>query len=308
MQKVVILMSTYNGERYIVEQIDSILLQTYENIELIVRDDGSTDSTLNILESYAKKGKLTWYQGENIGPANSFMELVSKSPEADFYSFADQDDYWLPEKIEVAVKGLNQHSWQECPLLYCSNIEFVGEDLEHIPAPNIHLNRYKDKERVKLAEALIRVISPGCTYVFNKKVRDVLCMYEWNMVCMHDALVFRCIAALGEVIYDATPHMKYRQHKRNFSGSGATKWKQKKRLIRGILRATPPNIRFYTAIEIEEQVGQLMSKDNQMIIRAVTNYRNGLNKRISLVFNKEFQLTERESNILFRLTVLLNKF
>ena len=96
-KKVLILLSTYNGERYIKEQIESLLKQENVKVSILVRDDGSTDGTINILNEYQKQGKLKWYTGENLKPAKSFMNLVENAPEYEYYAFCDQDDVWLKD-------------------------------------------------------------------------------------------------------------------------------------------------------------------------------------------------------------------
>ena len=121
-------MSTYNGEKYIRMQLDSILGQTYENLCLLIRDDGSTDRTVSILEEYAKRdNRITYYTGKNIGVIQSFLELLrNSSEEAGYYAFADQDDVWLPEKIGRAVEKIE--AVQE-PALYCSETYLTDEEL-----------------------------------------------------------------------------------------------------------------------------------------------------------------------------------
>ena len=110
--KVIVLMSTYNGEQYIKEQIESILNQTYSNMELYIRDDGSKDQTVAILKKYEQDGKLHFSQGKNMGFINSFFEVMRTSGEADYYAWCDQDDVWLPEKIERAVKELQKDKFE----------------------------------------------------------------------------------------------------------------------------------------------------------------------------------------------------
>ena len=94
-KKVKVLLSAYNGEKYIVEQVESILNQTYQNIELYIRDDGSKDNTLKVLKPYQDNPKVHIIQGENVGFIKSFLQLVELSGDADFYSYADQDDVWF---------------------------------------------------------------------------------------------------------------------------------------------------------------------------------------------------------------------
>ena len=101
--KIAVLMSAYNGEKYISQQIDSVLTQTYPEVELYVRDDGSTDQTCRILEQYESEGKLHLLKGQNKGFARSFFLLLRKAPEAEYYAWCDQDDVWRSEKLERAI-------------------------------------------------------------------------------------------------------------------------------------------------------------------------------------------------------------
>ena len=100
--RVAVLMSTYNGEKYLNEQIDSILSQSGNfELSLLVRDDGSTDETINILNKYQNLGKLKWYSGKNLGPGKSFIDLLYKTHGYDYYAFSDQDDVWMTGKIAM---------------------------------------------------------------------------------------------------------------------------------------------------------------------------------------------------------------
>ena len=127
--KVQILMSTYNGEEFVREQLDSILAQSYPDVDILIRDDGSQDDTFVILKEYEERhSNIRAYQGENIGVNKSFFELLRKSnQEAAYIGFCDQDDYWLPEKIEKAAEQLER---LDGPALYCSAKTLVDENLE----------------------------------------------------------------------------------------------------------------------------------------------------------------------------------
>ena len=129
--KAAVLMSTYNGARFIREQLDSILDQTGEfELDLWVRDDGSTDGTKDILNDYESRGLLRWYTGENLGPAQSFLDLVRRTLGYDWYAFADQDDFWMPEKLSWALETLEKiDAARENAVLYFSNAELADEAL-----------------------------------------------------------------------------------------------------------------------------------------------------------------------------------
>ena len=123
MYKVAVLLSTYNGSKYIKEQIDSILSQEGVNIDIYIRDDGSTDETVNIIYEY-KSNNIFLTEGKNIGVGNSFMELLYSVPEIyDYYAFADQDDIWSEKKTRIAIEVLQKNKKH----LYASNQELIDK-------------------------------------------------------------------------------------------------------------------------------------------------------------------------------------
>lgn len=96
MKTVSVLLSTYNGEKYLREQLDSLLVQQGVDLRIIARDDGSKDTTVEILKEYAGKDtRVSFFEGKNVGPAQSFFDLIMKSPDSDYYAFCDQDDVWI---------------------------------------------------------------------------------------------------------------------------------------------------------------------------------------------------------------------
>ena len=125
MEKVDVLLATYNGEKYLKEQIDSILEQTYSDFRLLISDDGSTDDTRKILEEYKNKDSRiqVFFQESNLGVVKNF-EFLLKKVESKYYMFSDQDDIWKSEKIE---KSLNKIQSDNCDLVY-SDLEVVDEE------------------------------------------------------------------------------------------------------------------------------------------------------------------------------------
>lgn len=103
---VAVLMATYNGERFLREQLDSLLNQKDVTVKILVRDDNSKDSTVSILEEYKSKSLLQWYTGEHLGVEKNFLDLLRHAPEADYYAFCDQDDVWDDNKLSVAINHL----------------------------------------------------------------------------------------------------------------------------------------------------------------------------------------------------------
>lgn len=223
MKKVQVLMSTYNGEKYLEEQLNSILKQSYPEISLLIRDDGSSDRTLEILERYAKKYEnIEYYSGKNIGVVKSFFDVMRMADrEKDYFAFADQDDVWLPDKIKRAVKLLDKKSESvTCPMLYCSKTTIVNEKLEKI---DIKFRKYEIKPA--FGNALVENIATGCTEVFNRELLEmVVRKIPTKNIVMHDWWLYLSAAAFGSVIYDKKSNILYRQHRNNEIGMQTTRY------------------------------------------------------------------------------------
>lgn len=212
-KKVKILLSAYNGEQYIQEQVDSILQQTYTNLELYIRDDGSKDKTLKVLERYKNNEKIHIIQGENKGFIKSFFELVKSCGDADYFAFADQDDIWFPEKMQMAVEMLDQQEGNQ-PLLYFSNYDFYDGEMnfmEHGRLPSMEPSFHN---------AIVDCLTLGFNSVFNKAARDMLIKHMPQHSCGHDWWVYMLCSGMGKVIFDERVTVKYRRHQKNVSPGG----------------------------------------------------------------------------------------
>ena len=134
MKKVQILLSTYNGEKFVEEQIESLLNQDYQNINILIRDDGSKDQTKSIIKRYKTNypEKISVMDDSNIGVKKSFMKLIEQASEsADYIVFCDQDDYWEPKKISRLVEVMEKED-QEIPLMYFSKLNIVDSQLNYL--------------------------------------------------------------------------------------------------------------------------------------------------------------------------------
>ena len=214
--KICILMSTWNGELYIRELLESLYNQKDVQFDILVRDDGSKDSTLDILEEYKNKYKnFSWYKGEGLGPAWSFMDLMKNAGEYKYYAFCDQDDVWDEDKLLCAYNMLEKED-SSIPLLYFCATRQVDKDLNVI-TPQLEIFDYA----LTFNEALVSSIGMGCTFVFNKKTLDMAVEYnpDNGYLVMHDKLLHYLVAATGKIIYDKTPHIAYRQHGNNVVGA-----------------------------------------------------------------------------------------
>ncbi len=220
--KVQVLLSSFNGEKYLPEQIESILRQEDVEVSLLIRDDGSSDNTVKIINYYKKKyDNIKLVSGNNVGWRESFLELIARSGESDYYAFSDQDDIWLSNKLARAVQQIERLKTEgkktSRPILYQSISKYVDEDLNVIP---IHIVYEEPK---CMNDALLNSWAQGCNMVFNRELRDLLLMHKPSSKCAHDMWVYLVAYFFGTIIFDKHPFILYRQHKDNITGGGAIK-------------------------------------------------------------------------------------
>lgn len=212
---VVVVMSTYNGERYIRQQIDSVLSQDVPNLSVVVRDDGSKDDTAQILQGYAQRGDIRLICGDNEGYVRSFFDVLAAAGEFDYYCFADQDDIWMPDKLSSAIK-LIQESASSGPVLYCSDLFFCDEFCKNPQRSDLNLIGLNGQRMI------YETICFGNTMVFNRQMRDVATVGGPTDVFSHDWWFGLVACSLGTLVWDKEPHLLYRRTGNNASPSGMT--------------------------------------------------------------------------------------
>lgn len=217
-----ILMSTFNGERYLGEQVRSILDQSFAEFRLIVRDDGSTDRSVSIIEEFCREDERVTLlsDGEgNLGLRRSFMRLLEAS-EGEYFMFADQDDVWLPEKIErsiEAIKKLESSSTKTEPLLVFSDLRVVTEQLETIDESLWHYQRLLPEISQDWKRLLAQNVVTGCTILANRAAARASLPFALPEM-MHDHWVAVNAARHGKIGYISEPTVLYRQHSGNAEG------------------------------------------------------------------------------------------
>lgn len=299
MLKIVVLMSTYNGEKYLSEQIESIFSQKGEfQMELFVRDDGSTDNTCKILDTYAARIKLRWYGGENIRPQKSFMELIHNCGNYDFYIFADQDDVWYPEKLKVAIDRL---SMQTEPSLFFSNARLINAD-----GKDLGRNTYREIPKTDFYTLSCAGGILGCTMTMNHKLVEILRKEMPKSIVMHDfyaALV--CSSLNGLILYDERAFIGYRQHENNVVGvSYGIKNKFMSR-IHGITAKAPTSIADQ-AQSILDIYGESIDKKKRDWLIRIANYRESLLNRLRLATSCKVHYINRNMGLTNRMAIMLS--
>ncbi|MBQ7443591.1 MAG: glycosyltransferase [Bacteroidaceae bacterium] len=293
-----VLMSAYNGTAYLEEQLHSIYAQRDVEVRLLVRDDGSASAPLRAaLDGEQAAGRLTWYEGPNLGPARSFMHLLRQAPAADCYAFADQDDVWLPEKLATAVERLDG---TDGPALYFSQTQLVDAALR--PLPNVVI-----APRLTLGEALVYQFVGGNTIVMNAAMRDVLLRYDPAYMRMHDIWCYDVALAVGaKVVFDPQPHILYRQHGSNAVGQ-ADSWRFRWRARRQRLTAER-HIRSRIARQLLDGYADAMTAEARRLVATAADASSSWRARWRLVTDPAYEPADKAVARSFRIAAMLGLF
>jgi glycosyltransferase involved in cell wall biosynthesis len=300
-----ILLSTYNGDRFLGELLDSLFAQDYPKIVIHIRDDGSSDNTPKILSDYSQRYSNMFIQyGENIGVVASFMTLLRNLTDGGaLYSFCDQDDIWLPNKISRAVDSLSRVN-DPASTLYCSRLEFV--DVKGSPLGLSRIPRV-----IGFRNAVVENIAVGCTIVFGDAIRCKLLQTTPEKILMHDWWAYLTASAFGEVVYDRSATVYYRRH-----DSNATTLQNKN--IHNLLERAQGwvdfvfNDRRFQAIEQAEHFAAVyheLSLDKRRLIERLTFLRKcPFLFRLMLLLTLSIERNDPVENLGIRIIILLGRF
>ena len=274
--KLCILLASYNGEKYISEQLDSIINQTYKNWELIIRDDGSKDETVTILNKYEKKDeriKILRDDKGNLGFLKNFEELLFNAKE-EFVLFSDQDDFWLKNKLEKFVekiRDLDEKVLSKPLLVHCNSL-VCDEKLEIIKEKFIDSKiAKKNNSNIYFFEYIVQ----GSTSMVNKKMIKESLPFLKN-VTLHDRYFHLLSQFLGTRVFIDESLVKYRQHERNEIGAN-----------RSIIKNIMSKKYFYV-------------EDRKLIEEIKEKYIKCLRKRDLNDIEKYLEVTDRNKNRLER--------
>lgn len=269
--KINILLSTYNGAKYLSEQLDSIFQQTFQNFTLYIRDDASSDTTVALLHTYihehpnfADKIVLLPDQvHQNLGYMGSFWLLLDQCAPADYYAFCDQDDIWLPNKLEAGLYYLEKEN-AEMPLLYFSNYNYCDEKLNVMhEAPNVSLP-------ITFRDVLFYTPAFGFSIIINEKLRAMALQTTNRIRLPHDGWVQKIAAAFGKILYNPAPTALYRRHSSAVTSSNAQLMTALKYWIQNdILGSSMKETRFVLERFMEEY-GTLLSEENYRLLALYT--------------------------------------
>jgi glycosyltransferase involved in cell wall biosynthesis len=294
-----VLLSTYNGAAYLPPLLDSLLAQTLPPQSILVRDDGSTDETVSILEHYASHHPcFQIHVSENLGVTRSFATLLEMaSDDSHYLAFCDQDDVWLPTKIEHAVSQLSDQP-SDVPIGYFCRMQLVDE--------NLNLLRLSDvpSRPAAFANALVQNIATGCTQVFNQAARQLILSRQpdWSRIFVHDWWLYMIVTAFGQMIYDPQPQILYRQHSSNAIGmKGAMLESRLKRF------AANQHSCIGQAKIIQETFGDILPAYSRKILDRFLNGQDNLLSRLNYVFTGEAYRQKWFDDLIFKGLYLLDR-
>lgn len=279
MSTVAIIMATYNGEKYVGEQIDSILASTYQDFRLFIYDDGSSDNTMSILQHYADlyPSKVTVCRNEtNLGVTANFLKAFSRTT-MDYIMFCDQDDVWKPNKIAITLRRLRNMEAQlgkNTPLAVFTDAVVVDSHLNTLK-PSFFRSSHLNPSKTDLAHLLMENKLIGCTVMVNAALRVILQSYPLpSNARFHDWWIALIASAVGKIGYVNEGTMLYRQHSANVVGGAGFRAYVANRLVFLKNQREAINSLRCQAEEFLKIYGEILSEEKKKIIRDFVNLEN----------------------------------
>lgn len=298
--KIAILMSTYNGEKYLNEQLESIFNQNINaQITLYIRDDGSTDSTIAIIQQWKQKLDIVLYKEKNLGPAGSFWRLFTLNEiRADYYAFCDQDDIWDSNKLQAGVEVLKD---QEEAALWCSNCRIIDQN-----GSIVDKKMNENHPEFTIISQFVCGTTQGCAMLLNNKLRNYILRNEIHKMPMHDFVIMTYAIAKGKVIYDDTPYFGYRVHDNNVVA------KEGKNFIRHVKGSLDKWFSSNHKNELSDFAIDFLRDNSDYLDTTTYNYINTLIRsrrnfidRFKLIFDERTKAQNKKAERSFKIRVLL---
>lgn len=315
MDKVLVLLSSYNGEKYLNEQLDSLFAQEGVDVHVLIRDDGSSDNTILVVKNRIERGdRITLLEGNNLGFAMSFMALVEEAnkyiEEYGYFAFCDQDDVWLPKKLISAVTMLKERGVRDKPNLYWTNFTLVDENLKPIRGSVNEVNEDKTPKVyipvMSKSTILVRYFMLGCTMVFDNNMLLFLHSHQpKGKISMHDLWLSQTAIFFGNVIYDHRSFLLYRQHGNNAAGVDNSKKARWRRLMKSFKTYERRHFRELNAKNFLSAYNDILTPEDHELISTVANYRSGFKNKWKMLMNKEINMGSKGSDIFIKLRVVL---
>lgn len=294
-----ILISTYNGERFIEQQLDSILKQRDVQFKIYIRDDGSTDHTVEVIKQYQKQHsletQLELYEGENIGFCPSFFALLHKASDGDYWAFCDQDDVWYPDKLVKAKRWLDAHD-EKIPLLYHSGVVFGDSTLQLMsnyenPCPDFNFQK-----------SITSNIFYGFASVVNRAMYEKLLCADPQHIKYHDWFMAMIVTAFGRYHFSNDVQAVHRLHESNTS---PTHFFQK--IPQGLKLLKGDDFYNENAREFLRLYGTELTEEDRKVLELFTNKRYHLKNALKKMCYPKRWNYRFSTELIFRMLMLLGR-
>lgn len=294
MEKVALLLSTYNGERYIEALLASLVNQSYQDFVLYIRDDGSTDQTPQILATFCQRYEHFLFvnegEKENLGVIQSFsylVEIALTNEEIGYLMFVDQDDIWLPEKIEYSleqIQQMEQENGEKTPLLFHTDLQVVDENLE-VLCDSFWKYQKINPARCAFHQLLVQNNVTGCSMIINRSLAEMILPIPIGAI-MHDRWIALVAAAFGKIGWSEKTTIQYRQHSHNSVGA------KKPSVSNMYKKINEPSVIGKTIVQAEaflEKYKDALSDQNKIILEQYISLKTASRwKRLKIVHQHRF--------------------
>ena len=304
--KVNIVLSTYNGAKFLAEQIESIQKQTFTDWQLLIRDDGSTDETPQIIEQFVAADKRIKFinadKRENFGVIKNFFTLV-KFEAADYYFFSDQDDVWLPNKMATMLDEAAKHD-QAKPLMVYMDLSVVDQNLV-VTQPSMIRSQSHHANTTLLPELTENTVTGGVAMINHALASR---WHSTEQIIMHDWYLALLATATGELVYIDQPGELYRQHENNVLGARTLR----KRFAKWLNPLQALGKYWWLIRTSQKQAGLLLGQPDlstiqrELIGAYVGLINHGMMQRINLLKKYQFKKNKRFHTVVFR-TLIVTK-
>lgn len=290
------LLSAYNGTEYIKEQIDSIYRQSFQDFQLYVRDDGSTQEFKKLLQKLQQQYGFVLTCGENVGFVKSFLKLLQEVEDTTYYAFADQDDIWLPEKLQYAVEWLEQEGDKAVPVLYHSAYDIINTDRRVID------RFYFPNEGYDFRRSITENHYSGFAMVINRTMRDMILKGDPDKIGYHDWWAAMISEAFGIGYSDERVTALHRAH-----GDNVTTFNLGTRLEWLKESLTGEQELHKRAIEFDYCFGDLLTQEKQKVLDLFSKEHYSLPTAIRKCFYPKRWRPMLSSELVMRFLMLIGR-
>ena len=300
MKTVTVIMSSYNGSSFIERQIKSIYNQKDVSINCFIRDDGSSDNTLQILTELQKEyANLSFIVGDNVGWEKSFLIALSLAPQADYYAFADQDDIWFDNKIINGLNQLAQYPDNEVVMFHCNKISVNG-DLTPLSHQIKRLSRPINRQN-----AVVQEYAQGCSIIFNNAAKNLLTRRLPIEKIAHDFWVGLVCFMFGHVIYDCNPYFYHINYGNNASGEGhlLKSWQKRWRMFWGT-----KNVYYLPSLDLlSDAYVDLLTDEDKIFLQQTLDYKINIRSKLNLLFSLKFRRASLLGTLSLKCDIVFNR-